>query len=245
MFRKGIFFAVLMCLVMFLNGNSKHMRAIIERNKTHHNQERKLQETDADLYRKPKGTIEAKIAEASEAEDEFDGRKEAYMMFAPKLWDKAKNEPSASEEREQHRHHGHHRDHKEHHGHHRDHQRQEKEQNDHHDGKHKKHCCKVCPLKVILLITLAAHIYNLKNVRDALIQKEENKKALKAPAQKMKAQQAQVIYTQNIVPQMVFAPAPMPEKIEPREVNVNYALNESLVSVDISKISDEADKSEV
>lgn len=226
MFKKAIFFLGLMSLVMFFNGNSKHMRGIIERNKTKPHHERHLQETDEELYRKPKGLItpDHDNSAAAPAEEEWDGRKEAYMMFAPKLWDKAKNEPSAQQEQHHKHHHGHH------HGNHHRH--------------HKKHCCGVCPLKIILLLTILAHIYNIKCVRDVLIQKEENKKALKAPAQKMKAQQAQVIYSQSIIPQMVFAPAPIPEqRVEQRESALNYALNESLVSVDISKISD-ADKSE-
>jgi len=83
MFKKAIFFMVFMSLVMFLNGNGKHMRQIIERNKTkHHHKERNLEE----------------VEEFTPEEKEWDGRKEAYMMFAPKLWDKAKNEPSAQDE---------------------------------------------------------------------------------------------------------------------------------------------------
>lgn len=45
------------------------------------------------------------------------------------------------------------------------------------------------------------------------------------------------------MPQMVFAPAPIPEKNEPKESALNYAINEPLVSDDISTI-DDADKSE-
>ena len=36
MFKKGIFFAILLSLVMFLGGRSKHLREIINRNKKHH-----------------------------------------------------------------------------------------------------------------------------------------------------------------------------------------------------------------
>jgi len=124
MLKKGIFFAVLLTLVMFLSTNGKHMREIIERNKTQkhkhgqHNMTRKLQEDEElvmeDLWepkyggkrglrqsdRKPSAKLtEEDLAQPNKVHHahhkynkKWDGRKEAYRMFAPKLWDRAQNE---------------------------------------------------------------------------------------------------------------------------------------------------------
>jgi len=238
MWKKGIFFAILMSLVMFTGHRSKHMMEIIKRNKKHHRglqdvredeeqptygrrlsddlvkedeeaptygrrlqelneepikeDEELVKEDDEDptfgkrfghrgerhwgrhggrhhgrFNKKPRSNLtDSDVIESDTKPEDFkyrtwDGRKEAYAMFAPKLWDKAKHQKGASHEEPEAK-----KDHK------------------------KKHCCAgVCPLKAILFLTILFHLYNIKCLKDAL---EARKQTIKASVSKMKIAQANI-----------------------------------------------------
>ena len=286
MLKKGIFFTVLLSLVMFTGKRGKHMKEIIDRNKTpknetasvsiiglqainefemadefeipeerpnkwgkkhHHNRKSRFNLTDEDL-----SSDFNRTSRQHHKYHNWDGRKEAYAMFAPKLWDKAKNETASDDEpilgfegpqfEGKHKWSKHHKFNGERFG-----GETKKEKESKHEEKKK--CCGVCPLKVILLITMIGHLYNIKCVKDTLDQKEQRRATLKVPVEQMKAAQAQVKVhyipeIQTYSPQFVFAPAPVPEQMSvSRDIPViNYAINEPLVADEEQEI--DLDKSE-